>query len=353
MAFTRQIYSSMGLFFKPVTSSGAYSFVRGVQSGSETFNINSNAINEWGQVAPYEIIELTPDGTIQIERVQDGCVPLYLMATEGASSASLTGRQDIRSCLAVGMYDPSNPYVSGTPGRVIEWSGLNVNSIGFSFGTDGAFTESVGFIGNYRLPANTASYGTFPANPTSSGNDQPCGLLSCSGGIQQKENIRFTGTFPTLLPTDIAGITSSGTMPYVGGCPSVPVQSISINCDLNREAVYQLGCRGAYARYAQFPVDVTCEISVLSQSGDKVVVTEAGTFDGCDYSNAPVQRIRVATQAGLVVDLGNKLKLSSIATQYGGADGGNTTYTLTYTGKSVLSVFHPNDPSGFVYAGNP
>lgn len=351
MAFTRQHYGTQGLYVKPVGDTGAYAFVHGVQSLSESFNINTTTVNEWGQIAPYEIVEQTPEGTLQAERVLDGCSPLYLLATEGASSASLTGRQDVTSVLCTAMYDSSVSYVSGTPGRVIEWSGLSVNSIGFTFNTDGAFTESVGFVGNYRWPHTTASYGTFPSNPTSSGTDEPCALTSCSGGVQNKENIKFTGTYPTLLPTDIAGITSSGTMPISNSCPTVPIQSISINCDLGRETVNQLGCRGAYARYATFPVDVTCEIVVLSQSGDNVIVSELGTYDGCDYTNAPEQRIRVATTDGLVIDLGNKMKLSGISTQWGSADGGNTTFTLTYTGQSVMSIFHPNDPSGFTYAG--
>jgi len=353
MAFTRQYYATEGLFVKPVGDSGVYGFVHGVQTVSETFNNNITYINEWGQISPYQGIENLPEGTLQVERVLDGCTPLYLLATEGASSASLTGRQDVKSVLSVGMYDSSTSFVSGVPGRVIEWSGLNVNSIGYSFNTDGAFKETVGFVGNYRLPANTSSFGAYPANPTNSGTDEPCALTACSGGIQVRQNIDFSGAYPTLLPPDIPGISSSGIMSYAGDCPAVPIQSISINCDLNREAVLQLGCRGAYARYAQFPVDVTCEINVLSQSGDNIVISELGTFDGCNYTNAPDRRIRVVTTDGLVVDCGDKLKLSSVATQFGGADGGNTTYTLTYTGKSVMSVFHPNDPSSFVYAGTP
>lgn len=351
MANTRVYYGNAGLYVKPVSETGLYSFVHGVQTCSDTFNINTQTVNEWGQIEPYETVELTPEGTIQVERVLDGCAPLYTLATEGAPNASLAGRQDINSVVCVAIYDSAGTYVSGVPTRVIEFSGTNVNSLGFNFTTDGPFTESVGFIGNYRLPGNTASYGTFPSNPTSSGLDEPCALTSCSGGVQVKENIEFTGTYPTLMPTDIAGVTSSGTVPIVNGCPAVPIQSISINAELNRETVNELGCRGAYARYVNFPVDVTCEIVVLSQSGDNVIITELGTLVGCDYTNAPPQRIRVCTTDGLVVDLGNKLKLTSIANQWGSADGGNTTYTLTYTGKSVLSVYHPNDPSNLPYAG--
>jgi hypothetical protein len=351
MSFTRQYFATQGLFVKPVGDTGVYGFVHGVQTMSETFNINTLPVQQWGQINPYEIAELTPEGTLQVERVLDGCAPLYLLATEGASSASLTGRQDVRSVMCAAMYDSSSAYISGTPGRVVEWSGLNVNSIGFTFNTDGAFTESVGFVGNFRWPHNSTSYGAIPSNPTNSGTDEPCALTSCSGGVQLKENIVFTGTYPTLLPTDIAGISSSGTMPITNGCPSIPIQSITINCDLARETVNQLGCRAAYARYASFPVDVTCEITILSQSGDNVVVSEIGTYDGCDYTNAPEQRIRVKTSDGLVVDLGDRCKLTSVASQFGGADGGNKTYTLTYTGKSILSVYHPNDPSGFTYSG--
>ncbi len=351
MPNVRVYYANSALYVKPIDDSGAYGFVHGVQTCTDTFNIQAQTINEWGQIEPYEQIEDLPEGTIQVERVLDGCSPLYTLATEGASSASLTGRQDEKSVVCIGIYDSSADYVSNTPTRVIEFSGLNVNSIGYNFSVDGPFTESVGFVGNYRLPHTTASYGSIPTNPTSSGRDEPCALTSCSGGVQTRENIDFTGTYRTLLPTDIPGVSSSGTVTLVNGCPTVPIQSISINCDLSREAIRELGCRGTYARLAQFPVDVTCEIVVLSQSGDSVSITELGTFDGCDYSNAPPQRMRVKTTEGLVVDVGDKIKLTSVSTQWGSSDGGNATYTLTYTGKSVMSVFHPNDPSGFVYAG--
>lgn len=351
MAQTRVYYGNSAFYIKPVADTGVYGFVHGVQTCSDTFNINTQVVNEWGQIEPYETIELTPEGTLQVERVLDGCAPLYCLASEGAASASLAGRQDVLSVAAIAIYTSDSTYASGVPTKAIEFSGLSVNSIAYSFSTDGPFTESVGFIGNYRLPGSPASYGTFPSNPTSSGTDEPCALTACSGGVQVKENIRFTGTYPTLMPTDIGGVSSSGTVPIVNGCPSVPIQSISISAELNRETVNELGCRGAYARYASFPIDVTCEIVVLSQSGDNVSVTELGTFDGCDYSNAPPQRIRVATTDGLIIDLGDKMKLSTVSSQWGSADGGNTTYTLSYTGKSVLSVFHPNDPNGFVYAG--
>ena len=356
MALTRQYFATQGLFVKPL-GTGNYSFVHGVQTGSESFNIANVATQQWGQIEPYEITEQTPEGTLQFERVLDGCAPLYLLATEGSTSASLSGRQDIKSVVCCAMYDSSVDYISGSPSRVIEWSGLNVNSIGFNFNTDGAFTESVGFIGNFRKPSGAPVYGTIPSNPTNSGTDDPCALTSCQGGIQLKENIKFTGTYPTLLPQDIAGINTDGTMPTSGGCADVPIQSIAINCDLGRETVNALGCRGAYNRYVNFPVDVTCEITVLVQSGDSIEVSETGSLievggtPNCDYANAPPRRIRVSTDSGLIVDLGDKVKLQDISTTFGSADGGNKTATYTYSGKSILSVFHDNDPSNITYSG--
>jgi hypothetical protein len=352
MPNTRVYYGNSAIFIKGLPDSGEYNFIHGVQSMSDSFTNDLVSVQEFGQTEPYEIIENLAEGTVQLEKVMDGCVPIYLLATEqSAASAGLAGRQDSTCVVAAAIYSSSASYVSGTPNRVIEFSGLSVNSIAYEFNVDGACRETVGLIGNYRTVSLAGTYGTFPSNPTSSGNDEPCALTSCSGGIQNKENVMFTGTYPTLLPPDIPGITSSGTMIMSNGCPTTPIQSISVNCDLSREAVYQLGCRGAYARYVQFPVDVTCEIVVLSQSGDNVNISEQGSLDGCDYTNAPARRIRVSLTDGLRVDLGDKMKLSSINTQWGNADGGNTTYTLSYTGKSVLSVFHPNDPAGFVYAG--
>ena len=355
MANTRQYYANSALYIRPVSTGTAYSFVRGVQSASDSFDMPAEYLLEWGQIGLYEAVDGIADVTFDCEKLIDGSTPLYLAATEGASAASLSARSEKRCVLAVAIYPSDADYVTGTPTRVMEYSGQQPTNVSYSFTTDGAFKETMSFVGNYAQWQNAgAKYGTVPTNPTSSGADAPPALAACSGGVQFKENLRFTGTYPTLLPTFIPGITSSGTMPMSAGCPTVPIQSISVSVDLSRDSIPQLGCKSPYARLVQFPVDVTTEIEVLSQSGHALQVTEGGSIlVGCEYTNAPSATLRVCTDSGLIIDLGTKNKLTSVKQTFGDTGGSNATYSLSFTNKSVMSVFHPNDPSNINYSGAP
>jgi len=355
MANVRVFYANSALFIKPDADAGTYDFVRGIQSASDSFDLPSEFLQQWGMAGDYEAVDGTADVTFDCEKLVDGSTPLFLAATEGSSAASLTARSEKRCVLAVGIYRSDADYVSGTPTRVMEYSGQQPTNISYSFTTDGPFTESMSFVGNYATwQAAGAKYGALPSNPTSSGTDVPPALTACSGGVQFKENLRFTGTYPTLLPTFIPGISASGTMPMNGSCPTIPIQSITVSVDLTRETIDQLGCKTPYARIAQFPVDVTTEIEVLSQSGHGLEITEIGSLlVGCERTNAPTSRLRIATDSGLTIDLGSKNKLTGTTQTYGDAGGSNATYTLSFTNKSVMSVYHVNDPSSIVYSGNP
>jgi len=347
-------YPSQAAYIKEDGASGAYTYIHGMQSGSDNADIPTENINTWGQSSPYEIIEDTPEVSIDFERVLDGCAPIYLLASQGAASATISGREGVKSVVAIGMYNSANSYANGSTLRTVEFSGVQISSVGYTFNVDGAFTENVSFVGNERSFAEGGSelYGSIPSDPTSGGADEPCALTGCSGGVQLKENLKYNGTYPTLLPTVIPGVSSSGTVAIAAdNIPTVPVQSISISADFGRETISILGARGAYARTATFPIEVTCDIEILSQSGDGINITELGVFDGCDYANAPYQRIRVATDGGLIIDLGNRNKLTSIAQTHGDTGGGNATYTLSFVGQSVMSVFHQQDPSAIVYSG--
>jgi hypothetical protein len=49
--------------------------------------------------------------------------------------------------------------------------------------------------------------------------------------------------------------------------------------DLNRESVQELGRKAPYYRFANFPVEVTCEFEVMSTSGDWINAYEEGYTD--------------------------------------------------------------------------
>lgn len=359
---TRSYFPSQALFCKPVGSTAAYTYVHGVQSASDSASLPKQDVNTFGQLEVYQRIEDTPEISVDVERVLDGNVPLYLLATEGSTLASLTGRQDKEAILAVGIYSDTSDYVgqgAATPIKVVEYSGLQVNSLTYSFSTDGAFTEAVNFVGNYLEweDGSAAKYGTLPVDPTGGGDDEPLAYTNCKGGVQFKESLVFDSgeTYQTLLPTQINGVTSLGFNPVNDGrCPSVNVQSIEVTVDLSRERIPSLGCRGDYAKLAQFPTDVTVNIEVLMQDGHNTSITENGaTLNGCNRENSPNQRFRLVTKSGLVLDCGSRLKLDDISTTYGDTSGSNSTVSYVFVGKSILSVYHVEDVSGLIYAGNP
>lgn len=352
----RNYFAVQAVFIKPDGTSDPYEAVKGVQSASDNTAIETENIQEMGQLQIYESIEGSPTVTVDMERVLDGCVPAYLLATEGSSTASLAGRQAKQSVVAFGLYDDTADYASGATVTTLEHSGMDVNSVSFSFGIDGAFTESLSLVGNNRVwsPGGSEQWGTIPADPFSAGLHEPCALTTCSGGVQFKEDLMYGGiTYPTLLPTQIPGVSTSGTNdPDADGCPEVPVQSIEVSVDLNREEIFELGKKSVYKRFAQFPVTVTTTIEILSKSGDYLDITEEGAvFDGCEYQNAQNQTIRLATRGGLHIDLGTRNKLTDISFNMGDTGGGNASYTLTYENNNIMSVFHVNDPSGIVYSG--
>lgn len=354
MANSRIYYASQAIYIKPVADGGAYEFVHGVQSADDSYDLPSEPVNQFGMVGAYEIADGIATVNFNCSKVLDGCLPIGLLASEGASSAGLTSRAEKSCVIAAAVYPSDLDYVSGNPTRVIEYSGLQMTNWSFEFNVDGPFTESMSFEGNYAEWAlgGAAKYGTFPTNPTASGTEEPCALTACSGGVQFRENLRFTGVYPTLLPTIIPGVSASGTITYNGSCPSVPLQSVSVSVDLSREQVNQLGCKNAFARYPTYPVDVTTEISIFAQSGHNLEVTELGAYTvGCERTNAPSSRLRFSTDSGLIIDLGSKNKLTSVTQTFGDTGGTNGTYTLSFTNKSVMSVFHVNDPSSIAYSG--
>lgn len=354
---TRVYYPSQALFVKKAGSAANYAFVHGVQTASDDAQMPKQDINQWGQLEVYQRIEDTPEISLDVERVLDGYAPLYLMATVGSTLASLTGRQDKECILAIGIYSDTADYVAQgatAPVRVVEFSGMQVNSISYSFTTDGAFTESLNFIGNYmEWSGSTPKYGSLPADPTGGGDDEPLAKTNCLGGVQFKESLVFDSgeDYHCILPTQIPGIAVNGRNPIVSGqCPTVNIQSIEISADLSRERIPSLGCRGDYAKLATFPVDVSVNISILSQEGHLVSVTENGalpTGGACpnDKTNSPDQSFRLVTKSGLVIDCGDKLKLDSVSTSWGDASGGNATHDFSFLGKSILAVYHTEDPS--------
>ncbi len=328
--------------------STSYTVVHGLQSLGITTTFNLEQVFEIGQIAIYENIENIPDIEVTMEKVIDGYPLIYHLSTRGYTANTLTGRSNQRCSVALSIFGDTQDSASGTPVSQVTMSGMYVSSVGFTFPNDGNCTESVTLVGNNKV-WKSGSYdftGTLFDNE-----DEPLALTSGTGGVQRRENVVFAtnvatrdtngavaASDATILPPDVKGISASGTNDKVTDVFNAHISRISVTTDFGRENINELGRRGPYFRFINFPVDVTTEIEQITSSGDFVDAVESAV------SNLNHRSIRIRLEEGLFINLGTKNKLSNIT--YGGADtgGGQASVVYTYINQNDFVVTHPQDP---------
>jgi len=362
MGNKRLYYAVQSVAFSPVgtVNPASADFMHGVQSVGMTTNFNLDQIFEIGQLAIYENIEQIPNIQMTVEKVLDGYPTVYQQATYGAASASLAGRSTVKTIGYLHTFDDAYDNASGVPQARVACSGLFVSSLNISLPVEGSCTESVTLVGNNKV---WAINGLSAVPSVFDGTDQPRAITG-SGGVQRRENVLFipvSGTLPitrdvngmvntnkcSILPPDIDGVSSSGLNEKdSNGDFGAHIQSISISTDLGRQELFELGRRGPYHRFVNFPVQVTCEITTNAVRYDGVSATEDGVLSGSDLGNNLTNRtIKIRMTEGLQFDLGTKNKLSAVNMTGGDAGGGNTTLSYTYQNFNDLIVASPYDPT--------
>jgi hypothetical protein len=330
--------------------SSTYTAIHGLQSCGMTTSFNLEQVFELGQIEVYENIEGIPEVELTLEKVLDGYPLIYHLATRGYPSNDLVGRSNQRCSAALSIFGDTQNAASGTPIAQTTLSGLYVSSLGYTFPVDGNCTESVTLVGNnqtWKLAAYDFTGGFTNA-------DQPLALTSGLGGVQRRENVLFVPnnsdvtrdangsvitTVATILPSEIEGISTSGTNNRdSAGQYGCHVQSISVSTDLGREQILELGRLGPYFRYATFPVEVTCDIEIIALKGPVGISAYEESGSLSDKS------IRVATTDSTFINLGTKNKLSNVTFGGGDAGGGNATTTYSYVTYNSLVITHPQDP---------
>lgn len=380
----------------------------GVQSIGITTNFNLEQVFELGQLEIYENVEGIPDVEVTMEKVLDGYPLLYHMATSGdtqhnapvimaTDTSAFLPRSKKRCDVRLGIYEeeqansvglsaPSQHTTAATGAQSTEvyLSGMFLNSVSYSVPVDGPATESVTLVGNNKqwlhsslnLPIhededgiqgfnNMALIGSGvaagesgnPNLPLSSfgGLDEPLARTSgnaagthlASGGVQRREDVLLR---ISTLPGSIRGVSGTGvgngnsTGTAANGTPLVHLQSFSCSTDLGREDVLELGRKTPYARTANFPVEVTCDIEAITAEGDFVNAIEEGdakfNFSKTSGENTPDERIKIVLRGGMVFDLGTKNRLSSVSYGGGDAGGGNASCTYSYSNFNVFEVRH-------------
>jgi len=350
-----------------VAPDGTFNYIaaHGVQSVGITTTFNLEQAFELGQIAIYQNIENIPDIEVTMEKVLDGYPLLYHLATNGAPSGSLTGRSNVKTSVALSVFSDTQDSSSGTPLAEVHMSGMFVSALSYTFPVDGNCTESVTMVGQSKIWRDVATSGGAAFSGVFNNADQPLAITG-SGGVQRRQDVLFapvtggptqaldvngqTNQWMTVLPTDIFGITSSGTNPIAAdGTFSVPVQSVAISTDLGRDSIFELGRKSFYHRFVTFPVEVRTEIEVLATKFDNISANETGGNNGAPLgSNLKNQTIRVRTRDGTMVDTGKSNKLQSVAWTGGdaGGGGGNVSMRFSYLSFNELYVTHPQDPSG-------
>lgn len=313
--------------------SNTFTSVHGLQSVGINTTFNLEQVFEIGQISIYQNVENIPDIEITMEKVMDGHPLLYHLATHGATSATLSGRQNKRATVGLSVYTDSQDAASGTPVSQCTMSGVYVSSLSYTWPTEGNCTEQLTLVGNNKVWDNTFTATAF------TNTDAPL----AASGVQRRQDVML-GSGWSKLPTEIPGISGDGYnyIDPVTGSYSAHLSSIKASCSLGRDSLYELGRRGPYYRYATFPVEVRTEIEMLYTGGNGVTAREDA------YSNVSEQAIKVMTRDGGIWDLGSKNKMSSES--YGGANagrgGGNATVTYSYITYNDMTVSHPADPSG-------
>lgn len=369
MAANKRLYYAIKQVGLKPAGDNAYTPIYGLQDASIGTNFNLSQIFEMGQLAIYQQIEELPDVEVSMNKVFDGRPLIWHLATKDATSPTLAGRSNSRASMAMSLFSDTADSAAGAPETVIECSGLYPQNISYNFGVDGAFTESVSFIGNDKISSadnkilNTAAIARRDALTSLNG---VTGVFTTNAdkpvAIERRENLNFDTTVTsldingtvadkdcTILPYDVDGITPSGTNPVVAGQRVAHIQSINISTDLGREALNELGRRAPYHRYATFPVEVTCAIEALSLSGDNISATEDGIYTtgtACTDlgGNLKDRTIRLATDCGVRIYLGTQNRLSSVDFGGGSTDGGNDTNTYNFTNFNELTVMAQYDP---------
>lgn len=358
----------------------------GVQSIGITTNFNLEQAFELGQLEIYENIEGLPDVEVTMEKVLDGNRLLYHMASAFDSSdqttigptetGKLIRRSKVRADIRLGIYEEDNTNVNANAptsssanagdkqSTEVYMSGMFISSVSYTVPVDGNATESVTFVGNNKKWFHSSSGTDFDNMALKGGNNTPLANLDgndsplaatsgsyananmlASGGIQRREDVIMT---KSIFPKSIRGVVGTGAGNGISnGQNLIHVQNFSCSTDFSREDILELGRKTPYARPANFPIEVSCEIEAITTEGDFVTAIEEGNplLDETIASgeNTENETIKLVLRGGYVFDLGEKNRLSSVSYGGGDAGGGNATCTYSFTNFNDLDVLHYSD----------
>lgn len=300
--------------------------VKGAQSVGMTSTFTLEQVFELGQLEIYENVEEVADIEVTIEKVIDGELLMFTLASNALCRTDLVAAVKNVSDVYVAIYDDGTSNATGTPRNVCYNSGMYISNISYNYSVDGNATESITLVGNNRF-WNDITAGVIGTTPNARWNALATGFdtdTPASGVVRRAKVDLVNSTIPVEVQSQ------KGDDP-VGLGQNYHIQSIAISADFGQENIQELGRFGPYCKYATFPVEVTCEFEVIATSGDLISVSG-------NAPNLTNRAILIKDTAGTVIDLGAKNKLTSVNYTGGDTGGGNATVTYSFSNYNSLKV---------------
>jgi hypothetical protein len=302
---------------------GGYVTPQGLQSVGMTTNFSLETFFQMGQQDLYDLVEGVPEIEVTLQKTLDGSRPLYLLCMGGTASdgsgLNIGELANNRVNFKLGVYDDTKTAAEGVSQNAVECTGMYLSSIAYNLPLDGFATEDVTLVGNHKEWAskNTNNTAWTQAAPKTA-----------------KSPVRR-------INVNIAGSTIPGDIP---NGTNAHFQSISVNANLGREAINELGKLAPYARYVKFPLEVTSEFVVTATEVDKVKADDFLGAATCSATNNLTDHPIVIKVCGtgvgdtMDIDLGSKNKLTSVNYTGGGTGGDNASITYSYQTYNFLKV---------------
>jgi len=307
------------------TNSG-WDTVMGLQSVGMNTNFNLEPIYQLGQLDLYDNFEEIPEVEITLNKVLDSSATIYSMAMGTGSLVTLANN---RCGVRLLLYPDTVTQATGVPIAQVECEPAYLSSVTYTFPTEGNATEEVTLVSNDKVWATSLS--AISGQPEHS---VPGGVGIIRRGLVSKT--------ASLFPTGVTG--SSENLAASGGIPpGLVISNVTVSMNLGREQIRELGSRTPVVRYVNFPVEVTCEIETVADTGDMIGVAGSSSA-ACNNPKALLNKeIKIGLCDGMVIDLGKKCKLTSVNYTGGDTGGGNATITYSY---QTYNAFTYTAPTG-------
>lgn len=280
MARNRTIYNVLALYADQVgptvmqTGSGNIKQLSRVQSFDEDFTRNFTDVNQYGNLAAIDRIEVeAPDVTASFEYyVTNGENEKFLGLTVGNSGTTSANLVSCVSGILNKTTDQKNYYllIADEGNDAANYAGANTGVIGIGNGflTSYSVNAAVGEIPtasielealNVRIYANATGVTEGPGVNSSDGN-----ILTGVKFLLPKATAQTGVSIPNALrPGDIS-FEMTGALGFTNA--DLKVQDFTLSFDLARTPLQKLGNRFAFSREIDFPV--TASLEVNAQVGD-------------------------------------------------------------------------------------